>query len=615
MEDTRLGSVLQVSGSRIRVIVDGRMSGGVRVVDGYGYRVGQPGTFVRIAVGYVNLYGVVVEMSVDSDGVGERRIVEADLVGEVAPQGGFERGISQLPAGGAAVYFATRDDLSLIYGGAGRLPGSITIGTVVGSGSVPALIDGNLLVARHSLVCGATGSGKSTTVVAVLSALTEPASYPAARVLILDAHGEFATTFGDRATVLRIEQSDDLGPATLFLPYWALSFEEMCELAFGGLDDAGSAVVMQRVLQLKRDSLARYPRTGVAAESLSVDSPVPFSIHQLWLDLHTEMYATHVEVAGAGQTRATWALGRDADDRDLIGDAMTVVAPTFRPIKDVRGDTEKIRLSQSPVNLGRPLERLAARLRDPRYDFLFRPGRWTPQPDGEIEADLDAWLSEVVGGARPIVIFDLSGMPSAVGELLTAALLRMVYDALYWAKELSEGGRKRPLLIVIEEAHQHLHLPGPATAAVARIAREGRKYGIGLMLVSQRPSDIDSSVLSQCGTMVALRITNGRDRAQVTAFAGDEMEGLLGSLPLLRTGEAIMLGEAVTLPARIVVGRVSSLNLTSMDATIHSLDGTSGWNRPRAAADYSEVVAEWRSHGRTAPTAQVATENHEAPGN
>ena len=281
---------------------------------------------------------------------------------------------------------------------------------------------------------------------------------------------------------------------------------------------------------------------------------------------------------------------------------MKAVPPRFRRHKDEKGDTEKIRMSTSNLNLGRPVDALGARLRDPRFDFLFRPGPYLPNEKGDVEADLGGLLSGWLGEEEPVTVLDLSGVPSSIQGEIVGTLLRVVYDALFWARNLPEGGRERPLLIVLEEAHAYLGSDGPGSAAlgVRRIAKEGRKYGIGVMLVSQRPSEIDATVLSQCGTIFAMRLANRDDRARVEGTASDSLEGLFGVLPALRTGEALIVGEAVNIPIRADVERVHPPPDSADPAVVvegneeEGYASPGGWNQPRDKADYDEVVKVWR---------------------
>ncbi len=217
--------------------------------------------------------------------------------------------------------------------------------------------------------------------------------------------------------------------------------------------------------------------------------------------------------------------------------------------------------------------------------------------NGATEKDLDGLVEAWLGPQTPVAILDLSGIPASVLRILIGSLLRILYDALFWGRDLSEGGRERPLLLVLEEAHAYLSREGVGAAAeaVRRIVREGRKYGIGAMIVSQRPSEIDPTVLSQCGTLFALRLSNPTDRGHVTGSVTDNFEGLLASLPVLRTGEAIAIGEAVHLPVRMLVDPLSrDRQPDSHDPVVFDQTGPGGWNRSREPSDYRDLVEVWR---------------------
>ena len=183
-------------------------------------------------------------------------------------------------------------------------------------------------------------------------------------------------------------------------------------------------------------------------------------------------------------------------------------------------------------------------------------------------------------------------------------VLRIIYDALFWARSLSEGGRERPILVVLEEAHNYLrdNQSSSAGAAVQRIVKEGRKYGIAAMIVSQRPSEIEPTVLSQCGTIIAMRLSNASDRSHVTGAVTDNLEGLLSMLPVLRTGEAIVVGEAVHLPLRTLLAPPSmDRRPDSADPEVFNESGPGGWNRSRETADYKDVVTVWRRQDPRSP--------------
>jgi DNA helicase HerA-like ATPase len=248
------------------------------------------------------------------------------------------------------------------------------------------------------------------------------------------------------------------------------------------------------------------------------------------------------------------------------------------------------------LNIRRQVDLLGGRLRDPRYAFLFEPGDYLPSIEGEAGKDLPDLLNDWIGDAS-IAVLDLSGIPSLILNDLVGAVLRIVYDALFWGRYLPEGGRRRPLLFVLEEAHAYLghDSADSAKVAVRRIVKEGRKYGVGAMVVSQRPSEIDQTILSQCGTMFALRLSNSTDRGHVTATVTDHLEGLLEMLPILRTGEAIVLGEAVHLPMRMITVPPASRYPESSDPLVTSAEKSGGWDAVSGVGDYAAVAAAWRA--------------------
>jgi len=517
------------------------------------------------------------------------------LVGEGLHQGDFRRGLSQYPTVSDTVHLLTEGDLAKIYGRQDR-PNFVKVGHLASAESIPSLIDVDRLVTRHSAVVGNTGAGKSTTVAGLLASLSEKERFPSARILILDIHGEYAKALDDRATVFRVNPSAERGERPLYIPYWAMTFEELLPLTLGLLPDAERGAVLEKISALKSFALLNQTRKGVTGDNLTVDSPVPFSIHRLWFDMHKLVNATH-NVAGSGQHAGSIQYLKDESGIDVErGDPLDVRPPTFKPATQSAG-VEKIFLSGSSLNIRRPLESLASRLRDPRFDFLFRPGKWTPSAEGHTELDLDELLEGWLGGENPITILDLSGIPSSILTDLVGVLLRVIYDALFWGRNLPEGGRERPLLLVLEEAHAYLSHgdKGPAASAVRRIVKEGRKYGIGAMIVSQRPAEIDTTILSQCGTIFAMRLANSTDRSHVKGAVSDNLEGLFDMLPILRTGEAIIVGEAVHLPIRTLIDPpAANRRPDSTDPLIYDEFGAGGWDRQRAKSDYGELVAVWR---------------------
>ncbi|MDP2311710.1 MAG: ATP-binding protein [Pseudomonadota bacterium] len=618
-DPTLIGTVESVNGATVSVELTADSATGLTFVNGEGYRIGQVGSFVRIPLGHTNLYGVVSQVGAGAAPIREgatspygKLWLTVQLVGEGRRGGRFARGVSQHPTIQDRVHIVTDTDLQAIYG-SGDLNDFVKVGHLASAESIPALVDISKLVTRHSAVVGTTGAGKSNTVAGILQALADPTLYQSARIVVFDIHGEYGRALRPWADVFRVDADPAKGEKPLFVPYWALEWDEFLKIGMGTLETRDQGPIQDRFAASKRAALKKFPKAGLTEERVTVDSLVPFSAHQLWYDLHCEMMATHLEVKGKAQSRDTWALEKDAaGGKDMLGDAMSVVPPTFRAIKDIKDDTDKVRLSTSTLSARRQVDSLASKLRDPRFDFMFKPGDWLPTLDGAVKCDLDQLIGAWVGGPQPISVLDLSGIPSVVLKDLIGALLRILYSAMFWARNRSEGGRERPLLLVLEEAHTYLSesQSGVAAEAIKRIAKEGRKYGVGLMLVSQRPSEIDSTILSQCGTIFAMRLANEKDRGHVTGAAADNLKGLFDMLPVLRTGEAVIVGEAVSLPTRTLIDRLPEERRPDSDdprvvdrvqtetrngTKIQGIpEGAGGWNRGREPGDYAGVVEQMR---------------------
>lgn len=608
---TYLGTVQDVQGATISIALDKDTVSGLVFIDGHGYRIGQIGSFIRVSIGFIDLFGIVSQVGagavpeslIKAEPYGYRWL-KVQLIGESQPAGQFRRGISQYPTIGDEAHLVTEEDLSRIYGRADA-PNLIRIGSIASAESIPALIDIDKIVTRHSAVVGTTGAGKSTTVANLLVSLSDPQRYPSARIIILDIHGEYHAALRDRASIFRVNADAANGEQPLFIPYWALSFDELLRITpFRGINDADRAALVEKVKLLKLASLSAQSRSGVTADTMTVDTPIPFSIHRLWYDLHRLVCSTHT-AQSANQSEATEAIEADPDGNLQIGDIMQVVPPKYRPI--TQGGPNRVYLSAAPLNIRRQILALESLLRDTRYNFLFRPGEWCPNPDGQPARDLDALLRFWIGDNKPITVLDLSGVPISILIDLVGVLIRLLFDALFWSRYVPEGGRSRPLLFVLEEAHAYLNASneGAASIAARRIVKEGRKYGLGAMIVSQRPAEIDPTILSQCGTMFAMRLANAHDRSQVMSTVSDNLEGLFSMLPSLRTGEAIIVGEAVQLPLRALIDApTKNRRPDSHDPLIYDANSEGGWNRAKQDEDYARVLELWRSEsprGNQAP--------------
>jgi hypothetical protein len=324
------------------------------------------------------------------------------------------------------------------------------------------------------------------------------------------------------------------------------------------------------------------------SEAITADSPLPFSIRRLWFELENEERVTFRE-----------RNKQDEETRyepDEPGDMLKLLPPSYPAPTSY--NTPPYR-NQNARGIGKQLDLLRMRLLDSSYAFMFDPADpLHPDPDGKIEEDLPSILTEWVGGEDPITVLDVSGLPSEVVGPVVGTMLRIVYDALFWGMKLPVGGREQPLLVILDEAHRFLPegVDTAAHRACSRIAKEGRKYGVGLMIVTQRPSDVDSAVLSQCGTMLALRMTNPQDRHAVAGAIPDDLGGLTALLPSLRTGEVLVLGDALQVPSRVRVRKAREKPIGEDPAL------PSAWLRterpdPRL---YEHAIKNWRAQSTTA---------------
>jgi len=584
-DPTFLGRVTIVSGSTITVELAPSLSSGLTMIDGHTYRVGQVGSFVRIPVGYQDMYGVVAEIGADgsktASAAGPRRWMRVELAGE-AMGDHFERGLSQHPNVDDVVHLVTQADLHRIYGS--DADDQIVIGALSSAENIAVRLSLDALVTRHSAIVGSTGSGKSTTVASLMRSMASarmPGVSSGARILILDVHGEYSSALADVARTFSATPMP--GQSPLHVPYWALEAGELLDLLVGSLSDNHLMAFTDKIQEMKAARLAAAPLPGLVLESLTVDSPVPFSLKSMWYDLLDF------------ETRTFTGPQKDQPCLETDGNAATLTPPRYTP--HAMGAVGPF-LNQAAKGIKRQLNLLRSRLLDRRYDFMLHPGEWEPSLDGATVSDLDALLAGWLGHDRPITILDLSSVPNAVLIPLIGSILRIVYDALYWSREKSEGGVSRPLLVVMEEAHRYV---GPESGNVAadmvkRIAKEGRKYGVGAMLVSQRPAELNETVLSQCGTMFALRLTNPSDRNRVKGGLPDNLSGLMDLLPVLRTGEAIVSGEAAKLPVRCRIAMPPPNRLPkSSDPAV-----SESWARRRVAEGYDRVIASWRAQRTTA---------------
>lgn len=580
---TYLGKIISVSGSSLNVELTPSVRSGLLIIEGKTHKIGQVGSFVRIPQGYNNLYGVISETSespssdIDITKFNERRVIKVELVGESIGYD-FERGIGQFPSISEEVHLVTETDLRKIYGS--KKEGQVIIGKLSSSDSINVSIDLDSLVNRHSAVLGSTGSGKSTSVSSLLRSIitfhTDKILMPSARIVLFDIHGEYSAALNDISTVFSITPNKE--EQNFYIPYWCVSPYSLCDFLCGQNESLKNKF-MELVLDEKRSYAKENALIQVNPVDITAMTPLPFRLKKIWYDLVSYDNINYNE-----KEKITPSIKNE-------GDIETLLAPTFNP----PGNSSTAPFKGGSQVWKKHLEEMRSRLLDSQYSFLLSPGDWCPDENNTLKKDLPELIKSWLNSKKPITILDLSGMPSARLELLLGSVVEVLFESAIWGRYLSDGMNKKPLLLVMEEAHRYLSSDnnGLAKSMIRRIAKEGRKFGVGSMLVSQRPSEIDETILSQCGTLFSLRISNSTDRARVKSAMADGLSGIIDALPILRTGEAIVTGEAAKLPMRFKF-RIPQENQfpDSKDPKV-----AHQWSKEVTDSDFIELINHWRLQG------------------
>jgi hypothetical protein len=396
-----------------------------------------------------------------------------------------------------------------------------------------AWVDGNRFFQRHAVIVGSTGSGKSWTVARVLE---QVAKLPNSSALLFDIHGEYEPLEGEGISHLKVAGPGDLATGrmladgVLFLPYWLLTYEEMLAMLLDRSDQnaPNQAMLLNReVLSAKRSYLEAGHKADVLA-NFTIDSPIPYNLNDVLAKLEE------------------W-------DTEMV--------PGTRSEK------------QGPYHgkLTRFIQRLQSKAQDRRLGFLFGAGDDAMRYEWMEELAVALLGSTAVLGHGGVKVIDFSEVPSDILPLIIGLVARVVFTVQQW----TEPGRRHPVALFCEEAH--LYIPERREGGVAeeglksfeRIAKEGRKYGVGLIVISQRPSEVNRTVLSQCNNFVAMRLTNAEDQNVIRRLLPDTLGGFAELLPILDIGEALVVGDAAVLPSRI---RIDEPNRRPASATVNFWD-------------------------------------------
>jgi len=493
--DGSIGRIVSVTGAKAILLLDCPKDERIRLTE-------RPdmGTLLAIEMENTVVLAIVSALSVpvpaQRDGDAEIWIAELGLVGELwrnkdGQAVTFSRGVTFYPLLGDRARVASKPELEASF--CGDPNRSVRIGCIRQDSSIPAMVCVDELLGKHFAILGTTGTGKSCTTALILRSILN--KNPAAHIVLLDPHNEYATAFGALAEVI--------SPSNMHLPFWLLNFEEIVEVLIGSKERKSEIEILQDLIPLAK---ARYSngrgresqavrRDIYEAGRFTVDTPVPYRVSDL---------------AGLIDER----MGKLENKNDL--------AP-YRYIKT----------------------RIDAISQDRRYAFMF--GSLTVN-DGM--AQVLGRIFRVPVNNKPITILELTGLPTEIVNVVVSVLARMTFDFAHW----SEG--KLPLMLVCEEAHRYVPASqtagfDPCRRAIAKIAKEGRKYGVSLCIVTQRPAEIDPTIVSQCNTVFALRMSNDRDQEIVKSALSDTGSGLLEFLSALGQREALAFGDGVALPVRI----------------------------------------------------------------
>ena len=555
IENLAIGKIIEVDGSRIIAELDTDITELSRVYAGEFYPIGQFGSIVRVHFGRRIIYAFVGRLRMKAEYATERgvtslastdeRVVEANLFGEGewksddsggSPRLEFQRGVATYPLPQQTLYLTPKSELRFIYGHTEAA--AIQLGEHVGSGGAPCYADLNELLGKHTAVLGSTGTGKSGAVAAIIHSILgrdRQRKYETwhPRIVVLDPHNEYGPVFPPHT---RLSTED----GTLKLPYWLLNFQETVALLIGKTEFVATsqANIVKKALIIARQEGSTA--IGLDKDFITVDSPVPYSLQ------------------------------------------------TFR----VAIENDKPSQPSRQESHNSILQKLDVLQSDGRLNFLMSD--W----DNHMGDQFSDMISKLLGEGLPPRVVDLSGIPNEVAGIASAVIARTLFNLKVWQ---TEGERiNDPVLLVCEEAHRYVPNSGEAQYegaqdAIRRIAKEGRKYGIGLVLVSQRPSEVETTVLSQCNSWIVLRITNEADRNHVRGILPDSMEGLTKMLSGLRRQEAIFVGQAATLPSRIMIRDLSQDELPKSN----DIDFDKGWQNDVMSKEQLQQVAErWRYQTR-----------------
>lgn len=570
--DLKIGSILEVSGTSIRIELSGEVTELTRSYQGRIYPIGQIGSIVKIHLGRHLVFGFVTLLRMRSEDLiesgqpippeADQRIMEVELFSEGVWQAKtntlrFTRGVSTYPLPRQNVYLLTRDEAVSLYQSAEgqtqvkEIDPLVPFATYVGADSALCRANIDKMFSMHCAVLGSTGSGKSGAVAALLHSVLEHQATNEEKlrpqILIIDPHGEYGHAFRDRGIVYRAYDPIDIEETqgeSIKLPYWLMSTDEFRTLVIGKTEFEATS----------QNNVIYKALTHARLVTAKLVEPAPTNYER-----EVPNDATPLDQARPlnGITKEK-ILEFDPDKPNpFCLDELINHIIYMQGARIYQQQVQRMTESDFSKNFKSILDKISVLRRDPRIKFLMT--NWSQENSPSLANILTQFISDSElqnEDEKDIRILDISGLPNEVAGPLTGMLARLLFQ--YKLYQTTDERKRDPLLLVCEEAHRYVPDKGEAQystaqTAIRRIAREGRKYGLGLMLVSQRPADVESTVISQCGTWLVLRLTNQADQLHVARFLPDGLSGMTKALPSLGQQEAIFVGEGASLPARIKI--------------------------------------------------------------
>ncbi|MFI0429197.1 ATP-binding protein [Mariniflexile sp. HMF6888] len=572
----KIGKVIEVNSERVIIEVSNELNNYNVIHKGNLYRIGQVGSFVKIINGLSCLYCVVESFSTfmqSGDNIINKKVINVTLLGFKTVVGEFESGAKITPSIDDSAYIIDEDDVNIIFKSDVKFP--IKIGDNYFSSSLPVYINLNEFILKHSLVVGSTGSGKSNTVAYLLNNIVT--EYPSSRAVIIDIHGEYMNYLNKNATEFSVYSTTN----KFIIPYWMLDFDTLCKLFGFPVNSISNATDLfrDRILQMKKDYVSEnYLTDKIRVNDININSPIPFSIKEIWLEFYSRGYGTFT-ISGEREPK-NYAYETDDEGKNLIGNAEKLEKPLFKiykpggPFKS--NETNFCGIADSILNI----------MSNDDFSFMFGDNEFI-NGKKTIEELILSWIEN----DRQISILNLSGIPYNILDVVIGIISNLLFDVIYYSLKIKKPFEGRPLLICFEEAHKYLNSNTQNSftqKSVERIMKEGRKFGIGAMIISQRPVEIPNTVISQVSTFIALRLTNSDDQSQVTKFAPNNFSTFLKSLPSLGNGDAFVIGESMKIPMKVKIPLLDSVKYIEFDKKI------SIWQKARIEKpSYTNTIERW----------------------